>query len=325
MAQNNQEEVDLFLVIDKLKDFYHWILACFYRAVQFILKHWIVLLILLVGGYFAGYFLQKSAPPKREARLIVQNNFNSSSYVYEAVQLLNVKYQQGDRTFLERYGFDPEATEITEITIEPIVNIMDLLEMHEANDRNLDSYIANIEADEDLLLSEAFYPEYSYHRIIIKTSGNNKAILQKVLDYLNSNELLNKIKTVAVEETIKHLERNNTSIDNIDAIFDEYAGKNSKEANPSQVYVKTQENNNLHQLIEKKQELIEENEELKEELLKYDTIVTLINYPELYRTSSILDNKKLFLPLILVFSYILFFIIRAIYLKGKKYSQPKQA
>ena len=84
-------------------------------------------------------------------------------------------------------------------------------------------------------------------------------------------------------------------------------------------------NNNLHQLIDKKQELIEENKELKQELLKYDNVVTLINHPELYRTSSVLDNKKLFLPIILVFLYVLFFIIRNIYLKGKEYSESKQA
>lgn len=326
MAQkNNQEEIDLFLVIDKLKAGYHSLLASFYKAVQFVLKHWIVLLILIVGGYFAGYFIQKNALPNREARLIVQNNFNSSSYVYEAVKLLNVKYQQGDKTFLKKHGFNTEETEINEITIEPIINIMDLLEMHEANDRNLDSYMANIEVDEDLLISEAFYPEYSYHRIIVKTSGNNTAILSKVLEYLNSNELLNKIKVVSVEETMLRVERNNKSIDNIDAIFDEYAGKNATGANPSQVFVKTQENNNLHQLIDKKQELIQENEELREELLKYDDVVSLINQPELYRTSSTLDNKKIIFPVVLVFLYILFFVVRGFYLKGKKYSESKNA
>ena len=102
MAQKNQDEIDLFLVIDKLKQGYYKLLASFYKIVQFIIRHWIVLLILIVGGYFIGYFLQKSAPPKREAKLIVQNNFNSSSYVYEAVKLLNVKYQQGDKTFLKK-------------------------------------------------------------------------------------------------------------------------------------------------------------------------------------------------------------------------------
>jgi len=321
MAQNNQEEIDLFFVLDKLSKAYHRFLASVYKGIQFVVKHWIVLLILIVGGYFGGQFWQRSLKSTREATLIVQNNFDSSSYVYSAVELLNVKYKQGDKVFLKKYNFNVEDPDLEDIIIEPIVNIMDLLEKQEASDRNLDTYLGKADFEEDLLLSEVFYPEYTYHRITVSTFKNNLETIDKILTYLNSNEIYNKTREIVIAETELRIQRNDKSISNIDAIFDEYSGKNFVDANPSQVYFKSQQNNNLHQLIDKKKELIDENEKLKRELVKYDNVVSLINNPNFYKTSSFTDKKKTLLPIFLVFVYVAFFVMRNVYKKGKMYSE----
>ncbi len=321
MAQNNQEEIDLFLVLDKLSKVYHRFLASVYRGIQFVVKHWIVLLILLVGGYFGGQFWQRSLKSTREATLIVQNNFDSSGYVYSAVELLNVKYKQGDKAFLKKHNFNVEDPDLEDIIIEPIVNIMDLLEKHETSDRNLDTYMGKADFEEDLLLSEVYYPEYNYHRITITTLKSNLETIEKVLTYLNGNETYNKIKEIVIAETELRIQRNDKSISNIDAIFDEYSGKHFVDANPSQVYFKSQQNNNLHQLIDKKKELIDENEKLKREMIKYNNVVSLINNPNFYKISSFTDKKKTLLPIFLVFVYIAFFVMRYVYKKGKMYSE----
>ena len=321
MAQNNQEEIDLFVVLDRLAKAYHRFLTSVYKGMRFVAKNWIVLLILIVGGYFGGQFWQQSLTPVRQATVIVQNNFDSSSYVYDAIELLNVKYKQGDKRFLNEYEFDADDPELESIIIEPIVNIMDLLEKHETSDRNLDSYLNQSDFEEDLLLSEVYYPEYSYHRITIETKKPSLQTIEKVLNYLNSSEVYAEIKEVAIAETKLRIERNDTSIANIDAIFDEYSGKNEGDPNPSQVFFKSQQNNNLHQLIDKKKELIEENAMLKKELIKYDNVVAKVNEPNFYRTSSFTDKKKTLLPIFLVFLYIGFFVIRNVYRKGKMYSE----
>ncbi len=321
MAQNNQEEIDLFVVLDRLAKAYHRFLASIYKGMRFVAKNWIVLLILIVGGYFGGQFWQQSLTPVRQATVIVQNNFDSSSYVYDAVELLNVKYKQGDKRFLNKYEFDADDPELESIIIEPIVNIMDLLDKHETSDRNLDSYLGQSDFEEDILLSEVYYPEYSYHRITIETKKASLQTIEKVLNYLNSNEVYAEIKEVAIAETKLRIERNDKSISNIDAIFDEYSGKNEGDPNPSQVFFKSQQNNNLHQLIDKKKELIEENAMLKKELIKYDHVVAKVNEPNFYRTSSFTDKKKTLLPIFLVFLYIGFFVIRNVYRKGKMYSE----
>jgi len=323
MAQNNQEEIDLFAVLAKLNKAYHRFLASIYKAIRFVIKHWIVLLILILGGYFGGQYWQRTLKPTREAKMIVQNNFDSSSYVYNAIELLNVKYKQGDKAFLKKYGFDVDKPDIEDIMIEPIVNIMELLAKHETSDRNLDYYLGKVDFEEDVLLSEIYYPEYNYHKITISTHKNSLETIEKILNYLNSNEVFIKTKAIVIAETQLRIQRNDRSITSIDEIFDEYAGKNEGDPNPSQVFFKSQQNNNLHQLIDKKKELILDNEELKKQLVKYDQTVSLLNEPNFYKTSTFTDKKKTLLPIFLVFAYIAFFVMRNVYRKGKKYSEEQ--
>ncbi len=321
MAQNNQEEVDLFVVLKRLNKVYQGFLASVYKGIRFVIKNWIVLTILIVGGYFIGGWWQRSLTPTKEAVMIVQNNFDSSNYVYNAIDLLNIKYKQGHKSFVKQYGFDTENPDISDIVVEPIVNIVELLEKQETNDRNLESYLSRVTFEEDPLLSEIYFPEYTFHKITISTEKSDPAIIEKVLNYLNNNEIYNKTKDVVVSETQLRIQRNDVSIANIDAIFDEYSGKNADGSKPSEMNFLIQENNNLHQLLDKKKELIEENEYLKKELIKYDSVVSLLNNPNFYNSSDFFSKKRTLLPIALVLLYIGFFVIRNIYLKGKKYSE----
>ncbi len=181
MADNKPEEIDLFLVLDKLTKAYHGLLASIYRGVRFIVKHWIVLLVLILGGYFGGQYWQRQITPTKEAKMIVQNNFDSSSYVYNAIDLLNVKYKQGDKRFLTQYGFDTDTPDLDDILIEPIVNIMDLLEKTETSDRSLDSYLNKADFEEDLLISEAKQEKGGSSRAVLNIQAQQQEQLDDIL------------------------------------------------------------------------------------------------------------------------------------------------
>ncbi len=321
--EKHTEEVDLFYVLKKLKNVYLGWLARGYHAVQFLKKYWIVLAIIVVGGHFGGKFWQQSQRPKRQAVMIVQNNFGSSSYVYDAVETLNIKCKQLDERFLEQLGLNTETPEILDIIIEPVVSVNDLLKVSEPNDRNIDTYISRIDIEEDLMVSEIFYPQYHYHKITVVTNTPDSRVLDKVLAYLNSNENFNTIKEVVVAETDLHIERNNRTIELIDALFAEYSGKNETGvAVPNELNIPTirVNNTNLHQLVEKKNELIAKNEELMTERTKYGSIVTVVNSPRLVMTAEFLDNKSTLIPLGLLFVFFGFFWLKGLYLKGKKHA-----
>ena len=325
MSQNSNDEIDLGLIFRKAQEGYRRLLVLGYKGVQFIFKYWIALSIIVIGGAVAGHYWQKSKKANKMATLIVQTNFDSTSYVYNALELLNRKNLQGDYAFLSKYGFSTDTPELGNVVIEPIVNIMELMGKSETNDRNLEQYLAQSDFEEDILLSEVFYTEYKYHKMYVYTTfyGNDKT-LEKVLAYLNSNEVFLQAKEIVVAETKDRIKRNETTLDKIDAIFDEYAGVTaSADQVASQLTFKSQENNNVHQIIASKGELISENETLRQELLKYDNIVTVINKPALHYSYSFWDKKRMLVPLTLLFFFASFFVLRRMYFKGKEYSEQQ--
>lgn len=318
---NKHEEIDLFYVFDKIRDFYHGMLANFYRFVQFLKRNWLILLVIIVGGYFAGKFWQSFNRPKKEAILIVQNNFDSSNYVYNAVEMLARKSGQEDTIFLKKIGINHEVTTILEISIEPVVNIMDLMDKTLPSDRNLDTYLAQVDIEEDLLTSELYYPEYKYHKLTLRLQTSDKKIIEKIVNYLNSDDKFNQIKAIQVAETQLHVQRNEKSIESIDGILAANTISNQEVKSPTDIYLNTSMNNNLHQLVEKKNELIEENKMLKSELVKYDQVVTVINDPQLYFTDDFFDAKKILLPAFLLFVFVAYIVLRGLYKKGRKYAE----
>ena len=317
--EKHNEEVDLFFVLKKLKNVYLGWLARGYRAAQFVKRYWIILAIMIVGGHFGGQFWQQSQRPKRQAVMIVQNNFGSSSYVYNAIETLNVKCKQIDEEFLAQIGLNTETPEILDIVIEPVISVNDLLKVSEPNDRNIDTYISRIDIEEDLMVSEIFYPQYQYHKITVTTNSPKYEVFDKILDYLNSNEAFNKLKQVVVEETELRVARNDETIAAIDALFAEYSGQNDREALKRSDIIMKIENNNLHQLVDKKTQLIQENEELKKELTKYGSVVFMLNNPRLVMTADFLDKKSTIIPVTLVLLFVGFFWLKGLYLKGKEY------
>jgi len=318
---NKNEEIDLFYVFDKIKDIYHGLLASFYGLVQFLKRYWIILLILTVGGYFAGKFWQSFYRPKKEAIIIVQNNFDSTNYVYNAVDILARASSQEDTLFLKEIGINPEATKILELTIEPAVNIIDLMEKTLPSDRNLDTYLSQVDIEEEMLTSELFYTEYQYHRIVLRAQTNDKKLIDKIIKYLNRKDKFNEIKEVQVSEMQLQIQRNEQSIAIIDDILKASYQDETEVKSPTDIYLNTSQNNNLPQLVEKKNEMIEQNKLLKTDLVKYDHVVLVLNEPHLYFTEDFFDAKKILLPAFLLFVFFAWVILKAIYKEGKKYAK----
>jgi hypothetical protein len=327
MSANSNDEIDLGLIFRKIKEIYHSLLVMAYHGVRFAAKHWIILTLLIIGGGVLGHFWQKNQKVNKATTLIIQNNFGSSSYVYNAIQQLNGKVNSKDDFFLNKMGFNSATPEIAELEIEPIVNIMELLDKNETSDRNLEQYLSQSDFQEDLLLSEVFFTEYKFHKLHVTVSpdGNSESV-NKIIAYLNSNEIFLKNKSIVIDETKLRIARNDTSIANIDGIFDEYANKTKQPIdNPAQVYFRSQENNNLHQLIMTKNDLIKDNEKLKQELVKYDNIVTVISEPTLNSVYTTWSKKRLLLPFFLVFFFCLYHFINRLYQQGKKYAELEEA
>lgn len=328
MAQHNSsEEIDLDTIFGKVRDGYHGLLISFYRGVQFLLRNWILIAGLIIAGGILGYLLDNKKNEAKETILLVQLNFDSANYVYGAIDQLNKKIEENDTEYLKDNGFLVEDKNlISSAEIEPIVNIMDILKNTTSNDGYIQALFEQSKFEDNILTSEILIPEYKSHRItLITTVNDTDKVVTSLLTYLNNNTIYDQLKAVTVENTKNIIEKNKTSVVYLDSMFKAYGTLIEEKTQPSQVYFNSYEvnNGNIHLMFQQKRNILGENLELEQELVKYDNIVELLNKPRLQIKEGFFNNRILLFPILFVFVYLFFAVLRKIYLKAKKLNLSK--
>jgi hypothetical protein len=328
MEQNSNDEIDLGLVYRKIGGLYKSLLIGFYKSIQFVSKNWLIFLSLIVAGAVLGYFEDKTGTQSKETTLIVQINFGGSNSVYDAIDQLNNKIKESNTSELATLGFVKEGNLLLRtVEIEPIVNLVEILKKMPNRGDNMDVLLETSQFEDDLLTSELFTSEYSSHKILLTTSSfADDTIISDLIKYLNSNEILNSIKRVTIENTKRKIEYNIQSIAYLDSIFKIYGSKVAVDRQKDQIYFNSfgVENGNIHLMFREKRSIQNETELLEIELLKYDNIVETINRPTLKTKSSVFSNKKLVYPVLLVFVFLMVSVVRRVYKKAKRLNAENQ-
>ena len=91
MSQTNADEIDLGLIFSKIKNSFNNLLIRLYYGIQFLIKNWWVIGIILILGIASGYLYEKYNKSGKITTIIIQTNFKSTSYVYSALNLLSYK------------------------------------------------------------------------------------------------------------------------------------------------------------------------------------------------------------------------------------------
>jgi hypothetical protein len=326
MSQKNSDEIDLGLIFEKIKDMYHSFLVFLYGVFKFIVKSWIILLVLIIVGVVLG-FLKDSPEKARETNLIVQINGDAVNYVYDAVEQLQAKIKEKDTVFLKNLGFyNNEVTFIGNVEIEPIVNVLDIIDQTVESNRNLEVIVEQAQYEDELLTSEIFIPEYKVHRIkLITHYWTNQGHIDRFLTYLNDNEALKASNEVLKNNLKYRIEENYKSIAYMDSIFELYGKPISEIKNKNQDQVSFFELNitNIHMLFQEKALLMEQNQKIELEFINFENTVELINRPLLSIKTSFFDNKKVIYPILFVFLFLAFSIARHFFKKAKKLSEER--
>lgn len=322
--RNSSGEMNITQVMSKIREGYHGFLIWLYRIFQFFVSRWLIVIGIIVFGLILGFLLQKDEFPK-ETTLLVQINFETANYIYDAIEQLENRIDLKDTERLKEIGLYQDKATITEIEIEPVVDILEIVKSEKGDERNLEILMQQSRYEEDLLTSELFIPKYKLHKIKLKTSSEaDEEIIQSLMDYLNGNTLLDKIKITALESAKKEIRHNEESISYIDSIVKAYGTKPLVGANNSQIYFNKSEINNVHLLFEQKNIIIEQNDKIKIEVLKYDNVVELINKPMLQTKKGFFDNKIIAYPALLLLIFILFSILAYFYNKAKRLSMSTE-
>lgn len=306
------EELDIIVLIEKIKLMLLSVsLQIFRRSKKFLLA-WKQLSAVIFIGILAGYFTtDDNQPNSKEANVLVKINFDAGNYVYDAVDLINLKISSDDEDFFSQEIKLNIDESIDEISISPVIDIKDIMAKDiQANEIRV--LFENLEYEDGFSVSEGFKSDYDYHFIKVNVSNNSTIeTVNKIIDYFNNNPLFAELKERNIQRISSIIFDNEQTIKQIDKLLDFYSSDNK--INSSQLYI---DNKDLrpNELIKTKIDLQNENQDLKREsLTSKETVITINETNVLIENNSLTSNKMVYYPLLFVFIYFVCSILFGLY------------
>ena len=287
------------------------LLQIFRRSKNF-LSEWKRLLAVILVGVLLGYFLtDNDKPSSKEATVLVKINFDAGNYVYDTVDLINLKISSEDTDFFTQEIKLNEDEIIDEVSISPVIDIKDIMAKDiQANE--IRALFENLEYEDGFSVTEGFKSDYDYHFIKVNVSNNSSIeTINKVIDYFNNNPLFVELKERNLQRISSIISDNEQTIKQIDKLLDYYTTETS--ANNSQLYI---DNKNLrpNELIKTKITLQSENQELKREsLTSKETVITINESNVLIENNSLASNKMVYYPFLFLLIYLIVSVLIGLY------------
>ena len=306
------EELDIIVLIEKIKLMLLSILLQIFRRSKNFLSKWKRLLAVILVGVLLGYFLtDNDKPSSKEATVLVKINFDAGNYVYDTVDLINLKISSEDTDFFTQEIKLNEDETIDEVSISPVIDIKDIMAKDiQANE--IRALFENLEYEDGFSVTEGFKSDYDYHFIKVNVSNNSSIeTINKVIDYFNNNPLFAELKERNLQRISSIISDNEQTIKQIDRLLDYYTTETS--ANNSQLYI---DNKNLrpNELIKTKITLQGENQELKREsLTSKQTVITINESNVLIENNSLASNKMVYYPFLFLLIYFIVSVLIGLY------------
>lgn len=312
MSTNSQDqEIDLGQIGAGIKKLLNSILNTIFDFIFFIKKKIIVIVILFVLGVVLGFYADRT--PNYMQDITVIPNFGSNEYLYKKIDFLNSRIIEKDDQFFKSIGV-VNYDKIGKIEIKAINGIFGFVNMRNneqnfeliklmAEDGNIDEIIKND------ITSKNFY----FHNITFKTEEqiNQKEIIDPIVNYLQENTFYKKQQKIFQENLREKIQFNDSLIHQIDGLIIKLTSNSSSGSS-----ISISEKNGVSELINKKDELIKESQNLKVNLHEYEDIIKVQNISLNNVNNQGTNNKmKLILPFLFVFIYLAFYGFILLYKK----------
>ena len=306
------EELDIIVLIEKIKLMLLSVCLQIFRRSKNFLSEWKRLLAVILAGVLLGYILtDNDKPSSKEATVLVKINFDAGNYVYDTVDLINLKISSEDTDFFTQEIKLNEDETIDEVSISPVIDIKDIMAKDiQANE--IRALFENLEYEDGFSVTEGFKSDYDYHFIKVNVSNNSSIeTINKVIDYFNNNPLFAELKERNLQRISSIISDNEQTIKQIDKLLEYYTTETS--ANNSQLYI---DNKNLrpNELIKTKITLQSENQELKREsLTSKETVITINESNVLIENNSLASNKMVYYPFLFLLIYLIVSVLIGLY------------
>lgn len=320
------QEIDLSAISGKIGNFFQSINGAIFKAIQFVIKKSIVLSGLFILGIGLGIYLD-TTKKVYDHEIIIQPNFGSTDYLYSKVALLASKVKENDTVFLKSIGIK-KPSEIMIIDVKPIVDIYKFISGNNTSVNEQNFELLKLMAEDGdmkkIVEEETTSKNYAFHQVTFKTKKlvNRKDVIEPLLQYLNSTNYFNQIKTVYIKNTQIKVAKNNEIIAQIDGFLNSFSSIISGNTKSDKL-VYYNENTQLNDVIQTKNGLIAEIGKLQLDLINIDKVIKeCSSTSNIQNTKSINGKLKFALPILFISLYLFIYLFINYYKKqAQKYKE----
>lgn len=308
MSTNSQDqEIDLRQIGTGIKNFFKGVLNSIFDFIFFVKKKIIIIGILFVVGVVLAFMLDSKA---YNHEISVIPNFGSNEYLYKKIEQIDKKLREKDEIFFQEIGLK-NFKRITNIEIEAYPAIYSFVNnKDQENNFELIKLMAEDGNIDKIMKDNITSKNYYHHKISIQTDGmlKKEEFITPILNYLNTNIYFETQQKIHQKNLAEKIAINDSLIKQIDNLIILLS------SNSSTGTISISEKNSIPELVDKKDNLIQEKQNLLITESIFDKIVkeesSILNIRD-YKP-LLLNNKVLF-PLLLILLYFLFFSFKKVY------------
>jgi len=316
--KNQSEEIDLGYLIRKINGLFIKLLKLFFEVISFFIKYKIISIIILIIGIAYGTYKDLNRKTVYNNEAIVIPNFESSDYLYDKINALQLKAKARDTVFLKSI-LGNEYYRFKGIQIEPMLDIYNFV----ANSRDKIDILRILYQNQnfdDFVENPTISKYYKYHKVTIKIAGydNSDKVIASLMEHINDNDHLKEYSSIYRAHYHNQIRLYDQMIGQIDSVIASisYIDKNIGQG------VSIIENSSPHLLFDKKKELIEGLLVSKTRIADSDDIIKVLKIDYNLKTGRTIP-QKISRPILFLFLFSLIFFIRYSYRSLKEISEYK--
>lgn len=310
---NSDQEIDIFQLSRSINSFFDRVNRSVFRAIQFFIRNWIVVLVLVVLGAALGFYLDSNKKSYNN-QVVVTPNFESVDYLYAKIDLIQSKIVAGDLDFLKNTVGIPNPQTIRNIEIKPVADVYKFIEDKEQN-FELIKLMAEVGEVKKVLEDNVTSKNYTYHTISFVSSGttNEKEVVEPLLKYLNNSDYFNSIQKIGYKNLEREIAQNDTIIAQIDQVLNGLSST-AKNNGKNEKLVYYSENLQLNDIIKTKQKLVTEQGKNRFRLISFDKTIKEINATlNINESKTVNGHFKIWLPLFFIFLFVMVSMFKKFY------------
>ena len=310
MSINSQDqEIDLGQIGKGIKNFFSGVVNSFFDLLLFIKNKIIIIVVLFVVGIVLAFTLDTKIYNHEVA---VIPNFGSNEYLYKKIEQVDTKLREDDAEFFKALGIT-SFEDVVSVEIEAYPGIYSFVNnKSQENNFELIKLMAEDGYLEKIIKEEVTSKNYYNHKISIQTKRmfKKEEFITPLLKYLNLNAFYEKQQKIRQKNLTEKIALNDSLINQIDKLIFLLS------SNSASGTISISEKNSIPELIEKKDKLINENQQLYISEVIFDEIIkeesSVINIRD-YK--PLLFNNKILFPIILIALYLIFYSFSVFYKK----------